>query len=283
MRSSLRHAAVAATVGILAAVGPASAAPASFASSGPDAAAKLPPSRQRTLADEVVRLAIGGQDRVDARVGVHDLAGILGHQPRMKDISELTTRVALRRVIAIFGDRFSVDDAQAPAVRAAVSSTLTIPDMTFRQMAAAGVSVWVGGNDITAAPGSESLNGTQPEVDGGRPWSTIPGVYLPAEKRILVDAVDEQGTRWTLLHEFGHAIDFALGLNQSRVVKAVQPRIAGMMMDAYYYDPDQLDATRHEFVAETVAWYLAMGYAQFRAQTSSKALADYYRDRLGPT
>jgi hypothetical protein len=276
MRSLSRHAAVAvlaAGVGMLAGAGTAAA--------DTPALTSLPASRQRALADDVVRLAIGGQDRVDARVGVHDLAEVLGHQPRMREITDLTTRVARRRVIAIFGDRFSIDDAQAPQVRTALSSTLAIPETILRHVAAAGVTVWLGGSDISKAPGSESLNVTRPEVGGWRSWSTIPGAYVIGDKRILVDAVDGGGMRWTLLHEFGHAIDFALGLSQSRVVKEVQPRIARAMMSDYYYDPADLEATRHEFVAETLAWYLAMGYTEFRAQTSSKALADSYRDRLG--
>ena len=283
MRSLLRHAAVVAAVGTLAAPAAGNATVSTPAGQPDDRVASLPPSQQRALADEVARLAIGGQDRIDARDGVHDLAGALGHQPKAKDIDDLTARVAFRRLTTTFGDRFSIDDAEAPQVRTAVISTLAIPDPIFRQLAAAGVSVWVGGSDISAAPGSESLAITHPAVDSERSWSTIPGAYLAGDKRILVDAVHDQGEKWTLLHEFGHAIDFALGLNQSRVVRAVQPRIVGRMMDDYYYDPDNLTATRQEFVAETLSWYMATGYTEFRAQTSSKALADYYRRRIGPT
>src|SRR3954469_22895971 len=214
MRSLPRRCAVAALVAVVIVLTVARPATAD-APHRTDPVASLSRSRQRALADELVRLAIGGQDRVDARAGGHDLAIGLGREPTTTDVRDLATRVASRRVTAVFGDHFRVDDAQAPGVRKAVISTLAIPDVTFGHIAAAGLSVWVGAGDITRAPGGEELNDFQPAVDSERSWSTIPGVYIMGDKRILVDAVDDQGTRWTLLHEFGHAVDFALGLSRS--------------------------------------------------------------------
>ncbi|WP_280477841.1 FHA domain-containing protein [Nocardia asiatica] len=78
-------------------------------------------------------------------------------------------------------------------------------------------AIVIGRTPLSRLPGMEHLVGENPEGPGERRWEEVPGAYLFLERQLYVDSGSAArfNSPSLVLHEFGHAVDWAYGIEGS--------------------------------------------------------------------
>ncbi|MFI8459938.1 hypothetical protein, partial [Kitasatospora sp. NPDC085464] len=123
-----------------------------------------------------------------------------------------------------------------------------------------GGGVSIGPRPITQLPGGYHLAGVNP-VGGTSPAEYIPGMYVPGQRRLLVNSTAETPTS-VAVHEFGHAVDEAYG-NLSRQPEWLHVR--QQALDRIGNNPhlDEYRRQSHEYFAEAFNHWTAGTLDQF--------------------
>ncbi|MFF9645501.1 WXG100-like domain-containing protein [Kitasatospora aureofaciens] len=138
-----------------------------------------------------------------------------------------------------------------------------------------GGGVSIGPRPVTQLPGGYHLGGVRP-VGGTSPADNVPGMYIPGQRRLLVNSAAETPSS-VAVHEFGHAVDDAYG-NLSR-----QPEwqhVQQQVMDRIGNNPRLTPYIRqpHEYFAEAFNQWTAKTLEKFTFgnREAAQLLEEYF-------
>ncbi|MET9182395.1 hypothetical protein ABZX88_29900 [Kitasatospora aureofaciens] len=167
-----------------------------------------------------------------------------------------------------------------PSVAKVTTELARVPPKVFNHVwdylkAAPGGGISIGPRPITELPGGFHLAGVKP-VGGSAPAENVHGMYLPLERRLLINSSAETPSS-VAVHEFGHAVDEAYGFKSRQpdwqhVQQQVLDRIgANPKLDAYTRQP-------HEFFAEAFNHWTAnkLKAFTFGDREAAKILKEYF-------
>ncbi|MFJ9457820.1 hypothetical protein ACIRST_22400 [Kitasatospora sp. NPDC101447] len=167
-----------------------------------------------------------------------------------------------------------------PSIAKVKSELARVPDEIFdkvwdhlKEVPGGGVSI--GPRPITQLPGGYHLSGVNP-VGGTSPADYIAGMYLPGQRRLLVNSIAETPSS-AAVHEFGHAVDDAYGkLSRQPEWQHVQQQV----MDRIGNNPHLTPYLRqpHEYFAEAFNNWTAKTLDQFTYgdREAAQILKEYF-------
>ncbi|MEV6431109.1 hypothetical protein [Nocardia sp. NPDC051463] len=190
---------------------------------------------------------------------------------------------------SIYGDRFHTNDSE-PARKYADSLTL-VPEQMHLLVAAhmngrKSGGIWLGDTAVTEfGHPTIKFKGTPEGWHEGQTWSDVPAVYSHMDRALLVGKTDQRFKEEAALHEFGHAVDHALGSPShkrgfSRIYAQVMPIIDALDPDgARYFGPSN-PGGKDELFASGLAWFYHNPDAAEFSNSSDVArhLKNYFRD-----
>ncbi|MFF2146812.1 hypothetical protein ACFVWU_29795, partial [Kitasatospora sp. NPDC058190] len=165
-----------------------------------------------------------------------------------------------------------------PSVAKVTTELARVPPKVFNKVwdylkAVPGGGISIGPRPITELPGGFGLGGVRP-VGGSSPAEHVPGMYLPDQRRLLINSSAETPSS-VAVHEFGHAVDEAYGYKSSQpdwqhAQQQVMDRI-GYKLDAYIRQP-------HEYFAEAFNNWTAGTLKKFTFgdREAAKILKEYF-------
>ncbi|MFH8383347.1 hypothetical protein ACH4E7_20760 [Kitasatospora sp. NPDC018058] len=167
-----------------------------------------------------------------------------------------------------------------PSVAKVSTELAQVPPKVFNKVwdylkAVPGGGISIGPRPITELPGGFHLGGVRP-VGGSAPAEHVPGMYLPNERRLLINSSAETQSS-VAVHEFGHAVDEAYGFKSRQpdwlhVQQQVMDRIgSNPKLDAYIRQP-------HEYFAEAFNHWTAKKLTKFTFgdREAARILKEYF-------
>ena len=211
------------------------------------------------------------------------VAGLLHRAPtaaRLLDTAgdsgrEVDVRWAYRHVLRVDDSRFAQAAVRSLERVPKAYHARVIPNMFPRNKNA---GIYIGNRPITELGYDTSHLGSPRGWPPGSRWADVGGVYIPAEPTMLVGS---KGGPDTALHEFGHAVDDALGdPSQGKVFAELHGQIAKCARLEPYLT--QLNgAGQEELFAEAFAWrYESGSHETFQGSKAAATLLRRYFDRL---
>ncbi|WP_157181910.1 anthrax toxin lethal factor-related metalloendopeptidase [Nocardia testacea] len=204
-----------------------------------------------------------GSAAVEGAAGYLGPAG-LGLQPHPLWPGTIAADKFLR---GIYGDRYHTDGSAL--ARTYAHSLASVPEKLHRIVAAdmrgqPHGGIWLGDRSLLdlghPAWSAATRGGTPRGWPAGSTWHDVQGVHDPNHRALLVGHDKSSGSSNVALHEFGHALDHALGRpSQAPAFTEVHARVLPLVQRAspvsvdYYAQPGI--AGKQELFGESVAWF----------------------------